>query len=212
MKNFFKWLAVLAVALVFVGGCVQQTPTTTPNSSSGTPETPAAPPAPPAPPAAPPVAPPVNNTPAPPAPPAPPAVITHSIEDCTMITVEDIKSVCGDNDVTLRTKAKPKASTVCIVEFSTADNLLTEPGRSVTLAVDVSTTAGIVNGALNSCRTGFGVPVGTYGCRVGRGAMIGVEDKYIIGLEAATTLTPEKWVCTENQTTDLIKLIESRLP
>lgn len=200
MKNFISLLAVLVIAVVFVSGCVQQAPTSPPNPPVVAPETPAAPPAPP-------IVPPVNNTPAPPAPPAPSGVVTHSVTDCTIITADDVKSVCGTT-VTAEPGIKSKTSTLCAVNFVSGKS-------SLALTADEDTTAGVLTSTINMCRTSWGVPVGDHGCKPKSALLSGMvvqDDKYVIGIASFSRETPARWICTEDQTTDILELIESRLP
>ncbi|MFH1234830.1 MAG: hypothetical protein V1493_04440 [Candidatus Diapherotrites archaeon] len=210
-KNlFFGLIAVSFVCLVLLSGCSQQAPpaaTPTPNPSTPTPapqetpvvtptpeqpgETPAATPGPEETPQETPAETPVET-------PTPAVELTYAVADCSIISLADIKTVCKRDNAT----SEPTTSTgkLCAVLFK-------DGGMTVKLEVTETTEAQALSG-VKACQS-FGTAVGETGCYVARGAAI-AKGKYIVGIESGTTVTPEEWLCTEEQINDLIQLIQSR--
>ncbi|MCX6801526.1 MAG: hypothetical protein NT067_00280 [Candidatus Diapherotrites archaeon] len=199
-KTFFGIIAISFVFLVLLSGCSQPAPpasTPTPNPSTPTPqETPVATPTP----AQPGETPAATATPAetPAETPTPAVELTYAVADCSIISLADIKTVCKRDAAT----SEPTTSVgkLCAVLFK-------DGGMTVKLEVTETTEAQALSG-VKACQS-FGTAVGETGCYVARGAAI-AKGKYIVGIESGTTVTPEEWLCTEEQVHDLILLIQGR--
>ena len=132
---------------------------------------------------------------------------TYAAKDCSILTVDDFKSICNEPNVVATVKSE--AGKVCAIEFGvkTGDGTVGPIGRWMTVEVSAGTEAQVMGG-ITACKS-FGTPVGTTGCRMGRGAII-AKGNYLVGFTATTTMTPEQWLCSEEQVTQLIQLVQSR--
>ena len=137
----------------------------------------------------------------------PPKPGTYAAADCSILTADDIRSVCGVSDVVATPKTR--VGKVCGVEFGvkTGDGPAGPTGRWLLVEVSSGTEAQVMGG-INSCKS-FGVLIGTTGCQMGKGAII-AKGTYLVGFESTETMTPEQWLCNEDQVTELIKLVQSR--
>lgn len=140
---------------------------------------------------------------------------SYSAADCSIITVDDIRSICNDSTLVVA-PTNATGSDLCAIQFGTTSNT---PGHGavvhgdwVKIVVSQGTEAQVIVG-VNACQ-GFGKAVGTTGCiaQMGDSGAFGnvAKGTYLVSFSQISTTNPAKWVCTKDQMTTLINLVQSR--
>jgi len=146
----------------------------------------------------------------------PPTPVSYSVTDCSIITIDDVRSIC--NDATLKAAPVSIKSTSCSADFgTTATPSSAQPvvGSWVRIEVSKQVAEDLAMNYVTLCSSPAigGTMVGTTGCvaNIGNSATANVaKGVYVIRFLQPSTDTPYRAICSAEQLTQLVDLVQSR--